>query len=66
VGSEGCAVWCPVLVFTIQHEAAYVVGWALPFAWAGAWSAGTYFYVVRMLREEKRAWAEEIAAKGGV
>ncbi|KAK0275274.1 hypothetical protein LTR35_010905 [Friedmanniomyces endolithicus] len=66
VGSEGCAVLCTVLVFTIQHEAAYVVGWALPFMWAGVWSAGTYFFVVRMLREEKRAWAEEIAAKGGV
>ncbi|KAK3073545.1 hypothetical protein LTR53_004779 [Teratosphaeriaceae sp. CCFEE 6253] len=66
IGSEAIAVILTILIFTIQHEAAYVVGWALPFIWGGVWALITYVYVVRKLKEEKTAWAEEIAAKGGV
>ncbi|KAK5739384.1 hypothetical protein LTR17_005289 [Elasticomyces elasticus] len=66
VGSEGIAVVLTILIFTIQHEAAYCVGWALPFIWAGVWAAITYWYVVKMLKTEQKAWEEEIAAKSGV
>ncbi|KAK5107447.1 hypothetical protein LTR62_001245 [Meristemomyces frigidus] len=66
VGAESCAVLCTILVFTIEHDAAYVVGWTVPFIWAGAWTAGTFWYVGRKLKEEKIAWTEEIAAKNSV
>lgn len=65
IGAEGMAVVTTVLVFTIQHEAAYCVGWSAPFVWAGVWTLITYFYVKKKLREEKKAWAEEIAEKQG-
>jgi hypothetical protein len=63
IGAEGAAVVFTILIFTIQHEAAYVVGWAAPFVWAGWWTVMTYFYVKWMLKKEKRAWAEEVATK---
>ena len=62
-GAEGIAVVCTILIFTVQHEAAYVIGWTVPFIWAGVWTAVTFWYVGRKLKEEKIAWAEEIAAK---
>lgn len=65
-GAEGCAVLCTVLIFTIQHEAAYCVGWSVPFIWAGSWALATYFYVVRKLAEEQKAWTEEVAMKMSV
>jgi hypothetical protein len=64
-GAEGCAVVTTVLVFTIQHEAAFVVGWSFPFAWAGVWAAVTVWYVKGKLAEETRVWEEEIAEKSG-
>lgn len=64
-GAQGMAIVVTVLVFTIQHEAAYVVGWAAPFFWAGIWALITYFYVKKKLTEEKQAWADEIAEKQG-
>lgn len=63
VGTLGMAVVCTILIFTIQHEAAYVVGWATPFIWAGVWALCTMIYVKRKLKQERIAWAEEIAAK---
>lgn len=63
VGAQGCAVVCTILIFTIEKNAAYVVGWSVPFVWAGFWVVGTILYVQRCLREEKRAWAEEVAKK---
>ncbi|KAK4561208.1 hypothetical protein LTR86_005163 [Recurvomyces mirabilis] len=62
-GAEGIAVVCTILIFTVQKEAAYVIGWTVPFIWAGVWTAGTFWYVGRKLKEEKIAWAVEIAAK---
>lgn len=62
-GAQGIAVVLTILIFTIHPEAAYVVGWAAPFVWAAVWALITYFYVKKKLREEKRAWAEEIAEK---
>lgn len=65
VGANGMAVLTTILIFTIQHEAAYCVGWAAPFVWAGIWAAVTIWYVKRKLKEEKIAWTEEIAEKQG-
>jgi len=65
-GAQGIAVVLTILIFTIHPEAAYVLGWTVPFVWAGIWTIITYYYVKRKLREEKRAWADEIAEKSGV
>lgn len=62
-GAIAAATLVTVLIFTIQHEAAYVVGWSVPFIWAGIWIVITYWYVCKKLREEKTAWSEEVAAK---
>lgn len=64
-GCEGMAVATTILVFTIQHEAAYCVGWSAPFVWAAVWTLVTYVYVRRKLKEEKKAWTDEIAEKQG-
>ncbi|KAI7246361.1 hypothetical protein D0864_01661 [Hortaea werneckii] len=63
LGAMGIAVVLTILIFTIDDEAAYVVGWAVPFVWAGFWTLATWLYVRVKLREEKVAWAEEVAAK---
>ncbi|KAF2769822.1 hypothetical protein EJ03DRAFT_326972 [Teratosphaeria nubilosa] len=63
IGSEGAAVVFTILIFTIQHEAAYCVGWAAPFVWGAVWSLLTYWYVKYMLKKERQAWAEEVALK---
>ncbi|WPH01168.1 Hypothetical protein R9X50_00400400 [Acrodontium crateriforme] len=63
IGSELMAVVLTILIFTIQKEAAYVVGWAVPFIWAGIWTAITFWYVNRKLKEETITWAEELAQK---
>lgn len=62
-GAEATAVLTTILVFTLGKDAAYCVGWSLPFVWAGFWTLATWWYVRRKLAEEKRAWAEEVAAK---
>ena len=62
-GALACAVLCTILIFTIEHDAAYVVGWSVPFIWGGVWTVGTIWYVRRCLAREKRVWAEELAAK---
>lgn len=59
VGAEGMAVVCTILIFTIGEDAAYAVGWSVPFVWAGIWTVCTIWYVKWQLRKEKVAWAEE-------
>ncbi|KAJ9200862.1 hypothetical protein DTO166G4_5795 [Paecilomyces variotii] len=46
------------IVFTTPRNVAYTLGWALPFAWAGVWTAITIPWVQSDLRREKAAWAE--------
>lgn len=63
IGAEAMAVVLTILIFTIHPEAAYVVGWSAPFVWGGIWTAITIVYVKRKLREERVAWARELAEK---
>lgn len=65
VGCNAMAVVTTILIFTIQHEAAYCVGWSAPFVWVAIWTAMTIWYVKRKLREEQTAWEAEIAEKQG-
>ncbi|KAF2876271.1 hypothetical protein BDV95DRAFT_560343 [Massariosphaeria phaeospora] len=58
IGSIGIAAITAAIVFTIDRDAAYVVGWTLPFAWAGLWTAITIPWVQRSLRQEYEGWTE--------
>lgn len=64
IGAMVMAVVCTILVFTIEIDAAYTVGWSAPFVWAGVWALITVWYVKKKLKEEKIGWTEEIEAKG--
>ncbi|KAG9555723.1 hypothetical protein KCU71_g2516, partial [Aureobasidium melanogenum] len=59
IGAEVAAAVITALIFTIQRDAAYVVGWAVPFIWAGAWTLCTFWYVKRCLKHEYEMWAIE-------
>ncbi|KAK6442364.1 hypothetical protein LTR95_001410 [Oleoguttula sp. CCFEE 5521] len=63
LGAQGFAVVCTILVFTLQKDGAYAVGWAAPFIWAGVWTLLTIWYVKKMLKVEAEAWAQELAEK---
>ncbi|KAF2212783.1 hypothetical protein CERZMDRAFT_121111 [Cercospora zeae-maydis SCOH1-5] len=65
VGAEGMAMLTTILIFTIDPEAGYVVGWSAPFVWAGIWTGVTIMYSKHMLKKEKVAWAEELQEKQG-
>jgi len=62
-GANLAAVLTTILIFTLSRDAAYVVGWSLPFVWAGIWTPVTIWYVRKKLRDEKKAWTEEVARK---
>lgn len=59
IGAETAAVVCTILIFTIHPVAAYCVGWAAPFIWAGVWTAVTFSWVKRSIKKEERNWLEE-------
>ncbi|KAK6068244.1 hypothetical protein SCUP515_09739 [Seiridium cupressi] len=61
VGAESCAVLCTILIFTLSVDAAYTVGWSVPFIWAGIWTAATFWYAKRELKKEKELWTAEAA-----
>jgi len=56
IGAVVCSVVCTAIIFTIQRDAAYVVGWVLPFLWAGVWTAITIPWVQRELKKEYQEW----------
>ncbi len=63
-GAQAAATLTTILVFTLDSkDAAYVIGWSLPFVWAGIWTPITIFWVSHNLAAESKAWAEEVAKK---
>ena len=60
-GAEGAAIVTTALVFTLQRDAAYTVGWSLTGIWAAVWALGTRWYVNKHLRIERRNWGVELA-----
>lgn len=56
IGAIVCSAVCTAIIFTIQRDAAYVVGWILPFLWAGVWTAITIPWVQRELTKEYEEW----------
>lgn len=61
VGAESMAVVCFILIFTLSDDAAYTIGWSVPFVWAGVWTLCTLWYVKKELKRERQAWTEEVA-----
>ncbi|KAF2790920.1 hypothetical protein K505DRAFT_327242 [Melanomma pulvis-pyrius CBS 109.77] len=57
-GAVTIAAVCAAIIFTIQRDAAYVVGWTVPFIWAGVWTAITIPWVQRSLKHEYEQWTE--------
>lgn len=56
IGAVVCSAVCTAIIFTIQRDAAYVVGWVVPFLWAGIWTAITIPWVQRDLEKEYTGW----------
>jgi len=64
IGSAFIAVLTTILVFTLDGDVAYCIGWALPFVWAGIWTWATIWYVKKELQFEKAEWDRVIQAEG--
>lgn len=62
-GSMGAAVVTTILVFTLERNASYIVGWCLPFVWAGIWAFMTIWYVKRELKHERHEWGKPNAMR---
>lgn len=61
VGAAGAATVTTILVFTLERDAAYAVGWVLPWLWAALWTCLTFWYVKRCLRYERENWGKQVA-----
>ena len=59
-GAEGAAILTTALVFTLEGEAAYAVGWSLPGVWAIIWALVTYWYVKKDLKMEREKWGLDL------
>ncbi|KAI1843145.1 hypothetical protein JX266_010672 [Neoarthrinium moseri] len=61
-GAQGCAILNTALIFGLNNaDAAYTIGWSVPFIWAGIWTLATFWYAKRELKKEKKLWAAEAA-----
>ncbi|KAF2842677.1 hypothetical protein M501DRAFT_1012079 [Patellaria atrata CBS 101060] len=60
-GAFGVASATTAIIFTIDGDIAYILGWVIPFIWAGIWSWITIIWVQRDLEKERREWPKEQA-----
>lgn len=60
IGAETAAVVITILVFTLPGDAAYCIGWAAPFAWAGVWTLITFKWVKKSMNYEAKRWVERL------
>ncbi|KAF1954007.1 hypothetical protein CC80DRAFT_494247 [Byssothecium circinans] len=58
IGAIVCSAVTVAIVFTIERDTAYVVGWTVPFLWAGVWTAITVPWVKKCLAHEYEQWTE--------
>ncbi|KAF2644282.1 hypothetical protein P280DRAFT_488064 [Massarina eburnea CBS 473.64] len=58
IGAILCSAVTVAIVFTIQRDAAYIVGWTVPFLWAGVWTAITVPWVKKSLAHEYAQWTD--------
>ncbi|KAL3478673.1 hypothetical protein BJX99DRAFT_224130 [Aspergillus californicus] len=55
----GAMIWAAAItamIFTTPQDAAFAIGWSVPFVWAGLWIIITIPWVQSDLRREKEAW----------
>ncbi|KAI9369328.1 hypothetical protein BJX61DRAFT_536518 [Aspergillus egyptiacus] len=55
----GALIWAggiTAMVFTTPQDAAFTIGWCVPFVWAGLWTLITIPWVQSDLRREKALW----------
>ncbi|CEL08857.1 hypothetical protein ASPCAL12002 [Aspergillus calidoustus] len=55
----GSIIWAAAItamIFTTPQDAAFAIGWCVPFVWAGLWTLITIPWVQSDLRREKEAW----------
>ncbi|OJD32767.1 uncharacterized protein BKCO1_3600027 [Diplodia corticola] len=57
-GACAVAALTTALIFTMQRDAAYVIGWVVPFLWAGIWAGITLIWVQKSLKFEYENWEE--------
>ncbi|KAL0257918.1 hypothetical protein SLS55_007086 [Diplodia seriata] len=57
-GACAVAALTTALIFTMQRDAAYVIGWVVPFLWAGIWAGITLVWVQKSLKYEYETWDE--------
>lgn len=58
-GALAIATASTAMIFTLSRNAAYVIGWTVPFGWAAVWTLITTKWVQRSLKIENRVWREE-------
>lgn len=58
-GALAIAAGTTAMIFTLSRNAAYVVGWTVPFGWAAVWTLITMKWVQWSLKIEGRIWSEE-------
>lgn len=61
LGALCTAAATTAVIFTTSRNVAYVVGWTVPFGWAGVWAVVTTYWVKASLKHEERVWQEERA-----
>jgi len=59
IGALVAASASTAIIFTCSRDVAYVIGWTLPFAWAGVWALATTLWVQRSLKHEAQVWKDE-------
>lgn len=68
VGLICIAIVSTVLIFMIEDDVAFGLGWGLPYAFMIVWAVLTYWFVKRSLTREKAVWraaAAELSTKEG-
>ncbi|KAL7424412.1 hypothetical protein Q5752_000094 [Cryptotrichosporon argae] len=58
-GAMAAATLTTVLVFVLERDVSYVIGWTLPWVWTGIWLLLTWAYVKRELRRERETWTSK-------
>ncbi|KAE8452555.1 hypothetical protein EG329_013814 [Mollisiaceae sp. DMI_Dod_QoI] len=56
VGFLMIAMITTILIFSLEENVAFGVGWGVPYVWATIFVLGTIFFVKASLREERRVW----------
>ncbi|KAH8722786.1 hypothetical protein GQ44DRAFT_711261 [Phaeosphaeriaceae sp. PMI808] len=51
------------VIFTVERDLAYILGWAMPFAWTGIWAIITTKFVQRELKVEEKVWQSELSTR---